>query len=494
LDALKILIVSAEIMPFAKTGGLADVSGALAVALARLGHDTRTVMPRYAAVDPAAYNLLPILGDIQVRIGTGHWGCEVRRTTFPRTSIPAYFIECPALFNRPGLYGEDGKDYPDNPLRFGVFCTAVAWLLKGLDWTPDVILCNDWQTALLPVYLRNRPDMMVDPMLARIKVAYVIHNLAYQGVYPLEVAPILGLGPDLVHPAGLEFHGRLNLMKGGIIYSDRIVTVSPRYAREILTPEFGCGLDGLLRIHKSRVSGILNGIDTDVWNPESDGFIPVRYGSENLQGKARCKALLLKELELTAQPELPLAAIISRLDPQKGLDLAAPVVETLVRHRHMNFVLLGTGHEAIRQMYERIAQRYPGRVACKFAMDNALAHKIEAGSDLFLMPSRFEPCGLSQLYSMRYGTPPVVRAVGGLADSVIDCTPETLENGTATGFVFEDYSTEAFLGAIQRALQLYQDKPSWNRLQLLGMARNSSWDASARSYADLFETMIGQIA
>jgi starch synthase len=486
---LKILIVSSEIMPFAKTGGLADVAGALALALGKLGHDVRTVMPRYSVVDPGAFNLLPILADLQVRIGPGHWVCEVRRTTIPRSTVPAYFIECPPLFDRPGLYGEDGKDYPDNPIRFAVFCTAVAWLLKGLDWTPNIILCNDWQTALLPVYLRNRPDMVADPMLPQSRVAFCIHNLAYQGIFQLGMAGQLGLGPELVHPAGLEFHGNLNLLKGGILFSDRIVTVSPRYAREILTPEFGCGLDGLLRSHQNRLIGILNGIDTEVWDPEKDGFIPVRYSANNLAGKARCKTLLQKELGLDTSDSAPLISIISRLDPQKGLELAAPVLDQFLAEKRIQLVVLGTGHPNLQQTYERLARKYPRRVACRFALDNALAHRIQAASDIFLMPSRFEPCGLSQLYSMRYGTVPVVRAVGGLADSVVDATEENVRNGTATGFVFGPYESGALSEALSRAVDAYANPKVWRIIQAAGMARDSSWDASAREYENLFREM-----
>ncbi len=476
-------------MPFAKTGGLADVAGALALSLARLGHDVRTVMPRYSQVDPGAFNLLPILADIQVRIGDGHWVCEVRRTTIPRSNVPAYFIECPELYDRPMLYGDGARDYPDNPIRFSVFCTAVVWLLKGLDWTPDIILCNDWQTALLPVYLRNHPEMITDPMLPQAKVAYCIHNLAYQGVFPLSVAPELGLGPEVVHPAGLEFHGHLNLMKGGIIFADRIVTVSPRYAREILTPEFGCGLDGLLRIHQGRLTGILNGIDTEVWDPEKDGFIPVRYGPENLMGKARCKALLQKELDLDPAPSIPLVAIVSRLDPQKGLDMALGVLESCLRAGRIQLAVLGTGHAQLQQAYDRLARRYPRRVACRFALDNALAHRLEAGADVFLMPSRFEPCGLSQFYSMRYGTVPLVRAVGGLADSVIDANVETLNNGTATGFVFGPYDPGALMETMERVLAAYAQPEVWSAIQSRGMAQDHSWDVSARAYEALFREM-----
>lgn len=488
---MKILIVSPEIHPFAKTGGLADVAGALPLELEKLGHDVRVVMPRYAAVDEERFNLLPILDDIRVRLGASEYVADIKRTTIPESSVPAYFVENPDFFDRAGLYVDPdaGAEYPDNALRFGFFCKAVLWLLKGLDWTPDVIHCNDWQTALIPVLLRTDPEMRADPVLPKVRTLFTIHNLAYQGLFPRPAAQDLGIGDDLMHPAALEFYGGLNLLKGGIVFADRLSTVSRRYAEEILTHEYGCGLEGILQVHRGRLTGILNGIDTGVWNPETDPLIPHHYSARDLSGKARCKAALQSELGLPESPGTPLVGIISRLDPQKGFDLIAQVVDEMLAG-DVQLVLLGTGLPAYHELFSAVAQRHPGKAAVRLRFDNALAHRIEAGSDLFLMPSRYEPCGLNQLYSLRYGTIPVVRRTGGLADSITDATPEAIVAGTGTGFVFEEYSPAALGRALDRALSCYRKKDDWSRLIQNAMAQDFSWKASARQYEQLYQSML----
>lgn len=489
---LKILIVSSEVHPFAKTGGLADVAGALPLELAALGHDVRVVLPRYASVDEERFHILPILGDIRVRLGDDEYVADIMRTALPDSSVPTYFVENPGFFDREGLYLDpDTKaEYPDNAVRFAFFCKAVIWLLKGLDWTPDVIQCNDWQTALIPVYLRTDAEMKADPALQQIKTLFTIHNLAYQGVYSRAVATGIGIGDELFHPAALEFYAQLNLLKGGIIFADRLSTVSRRYAEEIQTPEYGCGLEGVLQVHRHRLTGILNGIDATTWDPATDPHIPAHYSPEDLSGKAECKAALQRELGLPENPATPLVGIISRLDPQKGFDLIAKTADEILAG-DVQLVLLGTGMPTYHEFFTSLARRHPGKAAVRLTFDNPLAHRIEAGSDLFLMPSRYEPCGLNQLYSLRYGTIPVVRRTGGLADSITDATIEAINNGSATGFCFDEYSAAALGRTMDRALACYRKPDQWARLRRNAMAQDFSWNASARKYEALFVEMTG---
>ncbi len=488
---MKILIVSSEIHPFAKTGGLADVAGALPLELAALGHDVRVVMPRYAAVDEEKFHLLAILDEIRVRFGTKEYVADIKRTTIPGSEVPAYFIENPEFFERDGLYTDPAtnREHPDNALRFAFFCKAVIWLLKGLDWIPDAIHCNDWQTALIPVLLRTQPEMQSDPELRRIKTLFTIHNLAFQGVFPMEDAEALGFGPALLHPAALEYYGGMSFLKGGIIYADRISTVSRRYAKEILTSEFGAGLEGVLRSHRGRLTGILNGIDAAAWNPETDPLIPYHYSADDLSGKALCKAELQKELGLPAAAKTPLIGIISRLDPQKGFDLIAQVLDELMSG-DVQLALLGTGMPVYHKLFADLARRHPDKAAVRLKFDNGLAHRIEAGSDMFLMPSRYEPCGLNQLYSLRYGTPPVVRRTGGLADSIVDAHPDAVASGVGTGFMFDEYSANVLARTLGRALTAFRDKAAWTRLIRNGMAQDFSWSRSAGKYENLFREMI----
>ena len=486
---MKVLIVSSEVTPFAKTGGLADVAGALPVALAALGHDVRVVMPKYGVIDDDRHHLIPILGDILVRLNGRTFTAHIKRSQLPGSRVPVYFILNSAFFDREGLYQADGRDYPDNAVRFAFFCTAVVWLLKGLDWVPDIIHCNDWQTALIPVYLRDHPDMAADPVLQQTRVVFTIHNLAYQGIFPLEEGASIGIGPELLHPKALEFYGRMNLMKGGLIFSDALTTVSRRYAEEIQTPEFGCGLEGLLQERRGELTGIMNGVDYGVWNPETDPLIPAHYSAQDLAGKVKCKAALQRESALETDAAAPLIGIISRLDPQKGFDLIAGALDAILA-QGAQVVLLGTGMPEYHMVFERAAKRHAGRISAHLRFDNPLAHRIEAGADMFLMPSRYEPCGLNQLYSLRYGTVPVVRATGGLADSVTDATAAGIRAGKSTGFVFEDYTAAALLKTVKRAIKLFHDRERWQQLMRNGMKRDFSWNAAARQYAALYGQLI----
>jgi starch synthase len=369
----------------------------------------------------------------------------------------------------------------------------VISLTKAIDCVPDIIHCNDWQTALVPVYLRTVPDLRNDSTLSAVRILYTIHNLAYQGLFDPPTAGQIGIGSNLFHPAGLEFYGKLNLMKGGIIFADAISTVSKRYAQEIQTKDYGSGLDGVLRERAQVLTGILNGIDYGTWNPETDPHIAQNYSAADLTGKARCQAALQEECGLPVRSEVPLIGIISRLDPQKGFDLIGEVVEELLAG-DIQLVLLGTGVPEYHGLFEKVAAAFPKKASINLRFDNALAHRIEAGCDMFLMPSRYEPCGLNQLYSLKYGTIPIVRRTGGLADSIRDATPQALAKRTATGFVFEEYTSTELMKTVRRALALYARKAEWRELMVTAMEQDFSWSRSASEYVELFKRMTGDRA
>lgn len=483
---MKILFVSSEVAPFEKTGGLADVAGALPIALAQLGMDIRVAMPGYSTITYPGNGSLPVLPFMDVQVGSETYAANVSAGNLPGSPVPVYFIHNAALFNRNGLYQENGKDYPDNAQRFAFFCRAVLWLIKGLNWTPDIIHCNDWPTALLPIFLRTDPAVQDDADLNAIKTVYTIHNLAYQGLFPPETAAAIGLAPELVTPSSMEFWGSISFMKGSLLLSDILTTVSPTYAKEIQTQEFGCGLDGVLRDRASDLYGILNGIDYSQWNPEVDSFIPALYSSEDMAGKIQCKAELQKELGLKEAPQVPLLVVISRLDPQKGLDILLPLIPRLMEE-NLQLAILGTGMPEYEKAIAADAAKHKGRMAAIMKFNNALAHKMEAGADMFLMPSQFEPCGLNQLYSLRYGTLPVVRRTGGLADSVEQITDDS---SAGSGFIFDEYTSKALLAAIHQALALYNDTDSWRRAQIRAMEQDFSWTASAKRYGDLYSKLL----
>jgi len=482
---LRICICTPEAVPFAKTGGLADVAGALPRALAEAGCDVRLVLPAYRAVDRAAFGFRKIgvastpLGASQIQVG-------FLESRLPGTKIAVYLIAEDASFDRPGLYGEDGADYPDNLRRFTVFGRGVLALLRHLAWSPDVLHCQDWQTGLLPVWLRVEPR---GPVLAETATLATVHNLAYQGLFPSDELPLTGLTWDLFTPRGIEFYGKINLLKGGLVFADLLSTVSQQYACEIQTEEFGCGLDGVLRERSKDLIGILNGADYSVWDPSADRLLPARYTPDDLSGKAACKAHLQQTQGLAVDPTAPLLGIISRLVDQKGLDLVAATMDAILG-LGAQFVLLGTGDPKYHTLFRDLHVRFPDRVAVTLGFDNTLAHLIEAGSDMFLMPSRFEPSGLNQLYSLRYGTLPVVRRTGGLADTIVDATPEASARGAANGFVFEPYTPDAFLDAVKRALFAFRDARGWRRLQAVGMRQDFSWRRAAGQYVEAYRRAV----
>ncbi|HLN12366.1 MAG TPA: glycogen synthase GlgA [bacterium] len=480
-----VCVCTPEAVPYVKTGGLADVSGTLPRALSDLGCDVRIVLPGYRAIDRAAFHFRPIGGG-EIPLGASHTEVRWLESRLPGTAIPVYLVEEDAAFDRPGLYGDGDVDYPDNLRRFTVFGRGALALLRHLGWGPDVLHCQDWQTALLPVWLRVEPR---DRVLAGTATLLTIHNLAYQGVFPRDALPVTGLPWEFFTPGGIEFFGLVNLLKGGLICADLLSTVSEQYAREIQTEEFGCGLDGVVRNRARDLVGILNGVDYSVWDPSHDAFIPARYTREDLAGKTVCKTHLQRTRGLRVDPDAPLLGVISRLVDQKGLDLVAAVADALLG-LGAQLSVLGLGDPRYHALFEELHQRHPDRAAFRLGYDDALAHQIEAGADIYLMPSRFEPSGLSQLYSLRYGTVPVVRRTGGLADTIVDATPDAVARDAANGFVFDAYTPDAFLDAAKRAIFAWREPPLWRRLQSVGMGQDFSWGRAAARYLDAYQRAI----
>jgi starch synthase len=479
---MRVLFVASEIAPWVKTGGLGDVAAALPPALARLGADVRLLVPRYPALREAFPDARPLLR--LPSFGGALPPCELFLAAAP--GAPLLLLDCPPLFDRPGnpYLGADGRDWFDNHLRFGLLSRVAARLASSaspLAWRPDILHCNDWQTALGPYYLR-----FYEPGGAATLIT--IHNLAFQGVFAPQRLDDLALTGRDWHIDGVEYYGQLSFLKAGVRHADWITTVSPTYAREIQSEAGGMGLGGLLSARAGQLTGILNGIDAELWNPATDAYLPAHYERAQMSGKALCKRALQRELQLTERDDCPLFGVVSRLTWQKGLDLVAAIGDDLVA-LPAQLAVLGSGEKALEEAFCALAARHPGMVAARIGYDEALAHRIEAGADCFLMPSRFEPCGLNQMYSMAYGTPPLVRATGGLADTVIDCRPETLANGTATGFVCAAETPEALLDALRRAHACWLDKALWRRLQENGMARDFGWTAPAGQYLELYRRL-----
>jgi starch synthase len=478
---LRVCVCTPEAAPLAKTGGLADAVGGLVRALADSGCDVRVVLPAYRAIDRSALGFRSI-GAAEIPLGPSRVEVRLFEGRLPGSRVPVYLIADDASFDRPGLYGENGTDYPDNLRRFTVYGRGALALLRRLTWSPDVLHCHDWQTALLPVWLRVEPR---DAVLVATATLLTIHNLAYQGVFAADALPLTGLGPDLFTPRGVEFFGNLNLLKGGLLFADLLSTVSEQYAREIQTEAFGCGLDGVLRERRGDLLGILNGVDYSVWDPAVDPLVPARYTPDDLSGKAVCKAHLQRARGLEVGPAVPLLGMVARLVDQKGLDLVGAAADAILG-LGTQLVLLGSGERRYHALLEDLHARYPSRAAVTLGIDDALAHLIEAASDVYLMPSRYEPSGLNQLYSLRYGTVPVVRRTGGLADTIVDATPDAAASGVANGFVFEAYTPDAFLEAVKRAVFAFRDVDVWRRLQGRGMRQDFSWARTAGRYLEAY--------
>ncbi len=480
---LRVLMVASEAVPFAKTGGLADVVGALPGALGKLGVDVKVLLPYYNMVRQGKVPTAPVAENLGISLGPLTLSFDVMASS--SEGLPFYFVKRDEFYDRSQLYGTPKGDYFDNLERFAFFSAAVLPFCQALDFHPDIIHCHDWQSALVPVGLKCR--WWGEPALAGAKTLLTIHNLAYQGLFPKEAFPRLGLDRSLFSINGLEYYDQINLLKGGIVFADAINTVSPSYGQEIQTEEFGCGLDGVLRDRASVLSGIINGVDYRDWNPETDALIPATYSKSDLKGKAKNKVALMEVFGLNKDlAQAPLLGIISRLADQKGFDLVEAVLPQLMA-RNLTVVILGTGDEKYHRLLTAMAAKYPGRLGVKIAFDNSLAHLIEAGADMFLMPSRFEPCGLNQLYSLKYGTIPIVRATGGLADTV---TQVGQTKGAGTGFLFEEYSPEAFLKAIYTALAAYEDKRLWKLIMQNAMSQDFSWNKSAQDYLNLYQSLL----
>lgn len=476
-NRLRILFAASEAVPWAKTGGLAEVANGLPRALAALGHDVRLLTPAYADTLANHSGLKPVRGFRPPLAGAGLLAAPT-----DADGLRTWLLTLPGISDRPGNpYQDDhGAEWRDNWRRFGELSRLAALLAggrAGMRWRADILHCNDWQTGLAPVFC----------MLERIPAAtvFTVHNLHYRGLFPAECMTPLGLPPWLWHHRALEFHGRLAFIKGGLVFADELTTVSPTYAEEIRTSEHGHGLDGLLRERRACLTGILNGIDDVCWDPARDKHLPARYDRDDLSGKAVCKTALQRELGLEGGGAAPLLGLVSRLVTQKGIDLILTALPGLLE-RGCQLAVLGRGDTALEAGLRRAAAAHPGRVGLRLDFDEGLAHRIEAGADLFLMPSRFEPCGLNQMYSQRYGTPPVVHRSGGLADSVTDATPAALAGGNATGFVFAPVSAPALLSAVDRALALFREPHGWRRLQRAGMARDFGWRRGAEAYLDVY--------
>ncbi len=479
---MKIVSVASEGMPFVKTGGLADVIGTLPAEIHALGHPVLTFLPRYKSIDLKKWNLELVIPELSVPVGSEK---EIGRVYAynHKNGLQFYFIDHAEYYSRDELYGTPLGDYPDNDRRFIFFQRAVLEALRVLNIHPDVIHCHDWQTGLIPVYLRILYSG--EPLFRKTKTVYTIHNLAYQGNFPPDSLPLTGLGWETFRLERLEFYGKVSFLKGGIVYSDAITTVSESYAQQIQAKEFGCGLEGVLQRRRDRLFGIVNGIDYEEWNPETDPHLAANYNLKTIQKKEINKAALQKENELKVDPALPIYGLVSRLVDQKGIDILIPALIKMAEW-DIQFVLLGTGEEKYHQIFREMAKKNKGRFGIRILFDSKMAKRIYGGCDFMLIPSYYEPCGLAQMIACRYATIPVVRATGGLRDTVQEFDPETQEGN---GFLFQDYTSEALLEAVQRSMKIYQEKRNWKILVRNAMASDFSWAASAKKYVKLFEEL-----
>jgi len=487
MKKLNIAYVASEVTPYSKTGGLADVAGALPQELASLKNRVALFSPRYSSVDRKKHNLVdvPGLGSLSVAVAGREFKFGLLKRNVKTPGLETYFIDSTELFGRNGLYQDPVtvKDYPDNDIRFVMFAKAVLLSLEKLGFKPDIMHANDWQTAMVIAYLKTTERE--NPFFAGAKSVLTIHNVAYQGLFPAERFNRVGVDRSLLYPMSpFEYWGKVNLLKAGIVYADIVTTVSKTYAEEIqTTDDYGYGLEGVLRDRRSILFGVVNGADYEVWSPERDTLIAKKYDTDTLDGKETNKQKLLLVSKLGKDRlDKPLIGVISRLAPQKGFDLIEEIAEELFA-LDFTFVLLGTGDKVYHKLFEDLQTKHPDRIKVNLTFDNTLAHQIEAGADMFLMPSRYEPCGLNQLYSLKYGTVPVARKTGGLADTIID---ETTNKGKGTGFLFDEYEGEALLKCVQDALAFYRNKRSWKSLMKRGMKKDFSWKKSAKEYLALY--------
>lgn len=485
---MKIVLASSEAVPFAKTGGLADVVTALAKSLNELGHETWLFLPYYSQIwkrsKPRDLSIEPTGHSLEIPILDRDVNCRLLWAKLPESQVRVILVEQDEYYDREQLYNADGKDYADNCERFVYFSRAVLESCRVLQLQPDVIHANDWQTGLIPALLKLEYQQHSE--FARTASLFTIHNMAFQGAFWHWDMKITGIDWKHFNMDEMEAYGQLNLLKTGVVYADYVTAVSPTYAQEIQTPDYGCGLHEVLKAKAHRLVGILNGIDTNEWNPAGDPHLPQHYSAEQIApGKPGCKSALQNHYDLPVQSDVPLFGMISRMTEQKGIDLILNVAAQLLE-RNLQLVFLGTGQPEFESALKQLASRYPHQVGVEIGFNESLAHLIEAGSDLYLMPSRYEPCGLNQMYSMRYGTIPIVHRVGGLADSVTAATAENLATGTATGFQITEFTAEAFLAQVDQALQLYHQKPNWQQLMKTGMLQDWSWRRSAADYLSVY--------
>ncbi|MEO8167182.1 MAG: glycogen synthase GlgA [bacterium] len=486
---IQVLFLSSEVEPFAKTGGLADVSGALPHTIYNLGQEVRIMLPRYGSIKgtPSKLHDMIRLQGIDVPIGDKILKANVKSSFIlgAFTKVQVYLLDNPELFARPGIYinPETKKPYADNDVRFIFFCRGVLEMLKKMGWQPDIIHCNDWHTALVPAFLKTL--YKDDKFYKKTKTVFTIHNLAYQGEFPKTTFAKTLLPPE--SEEDLTHNGKVNFMKAGLVYSDVITTVSAKYAEEIRTSEeYGCGLQDILQKRKSRLYGITNGIDIETWDPAKDELIPQKYDFKSYDLKSENKRALLAKMKLVYNEKIPLIGIVSRLADQKGFDLLDEIFDDLMK-LDIQLIVLGVGERKHHKFLEKAAKKYPAKFAVALRFDPELAHWIEAGSDMFLMPSRYEPCGLNQLYSLKYGTVPIVRATGGLDETVeqVDAA-----KGTGTGFKFEQYNGKEFLKAIQQAVKVYADQQAWRKIVKNGMSKDFSWEVSAKKYIQVYRKLL----
>lgn len=475
---LNIIMAASEAAPFAKTGGLADVAGSLPIALKHLGCRVLIFLPYYREIAHKGLEIEETGLKVSVPLGKHTVKAEV--LLGQSHGVPVYLIKRDEFFDRSYLYGTPEGDYFDNLERYAFFSRAVLEVLKARELAPDVIHCNDWQTGLIPAYLKD--IYKGEPVFSRTATLFTVHNIAYQGIFPAKLFDVTGLSPALFNPEGVEFWGNINLLKSGLMYSDIITTVSKGYCEEIQTAEYGWGLEGVLAKRKDALFGVLNGADYNEWNPGTDPDIPHNYSADDLRGKGSCRKRLLKEFGLKLKAKTPLIGMITRLADQKGLDILCEAMPELMK-LEMGMVILGSGDRKYQELLQDLSGHYPGKLSVRIAFDGALSHLVEAGSDMFLMPSRYEPCGLNQIYSLKYGTVPIVRATGGLDDTVRD-----LSDGNGTGFKFREYSAEALVEKVKEAVSVFTDKRAWEEIQRNGMRENFSWEESGRKYMELYKT------
>jgi starch synthase len=487
INKIKVLFLSSEVVPFAKSGGLGDVAGSLPISLKRLKIDVRIAMPFYRAVMEGNFKKRILIKDLVVPFGEEKLNTNIFETLLE--DIPVYLIERDDMYDRPYLYGNKRGDFYDNLERFCFFCHAALRLSEDLGFTPDIIHCNDWQTGIVPALLKG--PYRTSRSLSISSSLFTIHNMGYQGIFPREKLPVTGLSEaGFFHPEGLEYWGKISLLKAGIVYSDAITTVSPTYAVEIQTPEYGMGMEGIIRNRRRSLYGILNGVDYNEWDPSNDDHLASYYSKRSISGKMICKEALIKEMDLDPSlKSVPLLGLISRLDRQKGLDILVKILDNIL-DLELGMVVLGSGDEAIQNAFRKAAERHKGRLSIYIGFNDPLAHRIMAGIDLILIPSRYEPCGLTQMYALRYGTIPLVRATGGLNDTV---EPFDEKTGRGNGFKFSPYDPKALLDEIGQAVRIFRNKKVWKRIMANGMSADFSWDVSAKTYLDLYRSIMKKI-